>query len=303
MVERVDSLVLENVRLAAGCGAAPALLLSVALASAGPASVGEALALLARLGGEIERLHAGTPRPHPKLAELEPELRREPELARMRLDVGDHELRGRLVFGELLGKKSFLQVAALAIAGVELSDADAELLEHEGVLTQLADVRIWPLAVTRRVAAAGGSLAECVVAGLASSCTPQMTVMPVAGFMRFLAEVEAELAAGAALDAVVRARLASGERIAGLGRPVLGADERVPPKLALAERYGRAAGRNMRLAREIDALVSRAKGLRVNSAGFQGALLGDLGFSADAAAAFCLLYFLVPVLAHAAFVR
>lgn len=295
-----DARVLENVRLAAGCGASWAMVASVALATAAPQSLAEAVGVLVELSPCLEQVVAETPRPHRALATLEPALRGEPELARMRLELGDHELRGKLLFAELLEKRSFVQVAAFAIAGIELSDRDAALLDHEGVLTQLADVRIWPLAVTRRIAASGGELAEAVVGGLASLCTPLMTVQPVAGFMEFLAETRGELVQGAALGECVARALCSGRRILGIGRPVLGIDERVPPKLRLAERYGRAHGANMQLAKQIDAIVFEQKGLRVNSAGYQGALLADLGFSPRAAAAFCLLYFVVPVLAHAA---
>lgn len=292
--------ILENVRLAAGCGAAPSMLLTVALASMGAASVGEALDRLNRLRPEIEQLERETPRPHKALAKLEPALESVPPIARMRLGVADHELRGRLVFGELLGNKTFIQVAALAIAGVELSDSDARLLDHEGVLTQLADPRIWPLTVTRRVATNGGSLAESVVAGLATLCTEQMTVLPVAGFMRYLDRVEAMTAAGSSVPQAVADTVGAGERIPGMGRPVLGADERVAPKLELARRHGRAGGMSMMMAAEIDAAVRELKGLRVNSAGYQGALLRDLGFAPEAAAAFCLIYFVVPLLTHAA---
>ena len=301
MNEHADWRVLENVRLAAGCGAGPAMLLSVALATASPRSVRDALDFLGRLGPLIEDTVRTTSAPHAALAELEPELLREPELAKLRLDIGDHELRGRLLFGELLGKRTFFQVAALAIAGVELSARDSELLEHDGVLTQLADPRIWPLAVVRRIAAGGGTLAEAVVGGVASLCTPQMTGLPSAGFMRFLDQVEAEQAGGSTLESLLGRTLSNGERVAGIGRPVLGRDERVAPMLRLAARYGRAAGPSMRLARRVDAVVKRIKGLRVNSAGYHGALLRDLGFSPAAAAAFCLLYFIVPVLAHAVF--
>jgi hypothetical protein len=291
-----DERVLENVRLAAGCGASPRMLLTVALASSGAGSIDEAIEQLSRLRPEIARLERDTPRPHPALAELEPQIVREPEVARMRLDIGDHELRGRLLFRELLGRKTFIQVAALAIAGVELADADAELLDHEGVLTQLADPRIWPLTVARRIAASGGSLAECVVAGLATLCTQQMTVLPVAGFMQFLDRLEAPVRAGQTVDEAIAQLLANGERVPGVGRPVLERDERVAPKLELARRYGRADGPSMQLAFELDRVLDARKGLRVNSAGFQGALLRDLGFAPDAAAAFCLIYFLVPVL-------
>lgn len=294
-----DEKLLENVRLAAGCGAAPSMLLTVALASMGAKSIDDALAGLIRLRDEIARIDAETPRPHAKLAELEPGLVCEPDVARMRLDIDDHELRGHLLFGELLGRKSFIQVAALAIAGVELSDTDAQLLDHEGVLTQLADPRIWPLTVTRRIASTGGSLAECVAAGLATLCTEQMTVLPVAGFMRYLGTVDALVGRGLTVDQAVTQTLAQGTRIPGAGRPVLRTDERVPQKLLLAQRHGRADGHSMHLAAEIDRLLFEKKGLRINSAGYQGALLRDLGFEPDAAAAFCLLYFLVPLLTHA----
>jgi hypothetical protein len=64
-------------------------------------------------------------------------------------------------------------------------------------------------------------------------------------------------------------------------------------------RFGRDQGPSIMMARDIDAAIERKKGLKVNSAGYQAALLRDLGFSPDAAAAFCVLYFVVPVLAHA----
>jgi hypothetical protein len=295
-----DDKVLENVRLAAGCGASPTMLLTVALASMGDGSMDSAFDRLVRLRDPISRIAHDTPRPHARLAELEPELESDPPIARMRLDVADHELRGRLVFKDLLSKQSFMQVAALAIAGIELSESDAQLLDHEGALTQLSDPRIWPLTVTRRIAVNGGTLAESVVAGLATLCTEQMTVLPVAGFMRYLGRVESHVRGGCSVEQAVAATLDQGERVPGIGRPVLKADERVPPMLELARRFGRADGPSMALALQIDAVVAERKALRVNSAGFQGALLRDMGFSPDAAAAFCLIYFLVPLLTHAA---
>ncbi len=56
----------------------------------------------------------------------------------------------------------------------------------------------------------------------------------------------------------------------------------------------------MVMATQIDSAVAKLKGLRVNSAGYCGALQRDLGFAPDAAAAFCLIYFVVPLLTHAA---
>lgn len=224
------------------------------------------------------------------------ELIDDPPVARMRLDVGDHELRGKLVFGELLGKKSFMQVAALAVAGVEISESDGQLLEDIGVLAQLADPRIWPLTVAKRIAANNGSLAEAVTAGIASLCTDQMTGLPSAGFMRFLDRVESEVLHGRTVESVVLGALDRGERIPGVGRPVLRGDERVPPMLEAIRRHGRRGRASVLLSLEVDRVLAREKGLHVNSAGLCGAVMRDFGFSPDAAAAFCLIYFLVPVL-------
>ncbi|MBK7578657.1 MAG: hypothetical protein IPI67_00490 [Myxococcales bacterium] len=294
-----DEKLLENVRLAAGCGAGPTMLLTVALASSGAVSIDEALDRLNRLRGHIAKLEKETQRPHAVLAELEPELLEQPPVARMRLDIGDHELRGRLVFGELLGRKSFMQAAALAVAGVGISESDGKLLDDIGVLAQLADPRIWPLTVARRISANGGSLAEAVTAGVASLCTEQMTGMPSAGMMRFLERVEQAVARGESLESAIRGALSRGERIPGVGRPVLRGDERIAPMLETMARHGRGDGPSVTLAKSIDQVLATQKGLRVNSAGFCGALMRDLGFLPDAAAAFCLIYFLVPVLTHA----
>lgn len=296
---KTDEQILENVRLAAGCGAESTMLLAVAVASMGGAGVREGIDRLARLADDIAQLEEQTERPHKQLATLDPELSLSPEVARMRPDLDDHEVRGRLLFGELLGKRSFFQIAALAIAGLELDRSDGELLGELGAVTQLADPRIWPLTVTRRVASHGGTLAASVVAGLATLCTEQMTVLPVAGFMRFLDRMTSRIESGTGIGEALADILSQGERIPGVGRPVLRSDERVPRKLEVAARYGRDRGPSVELTRRIDEELGRLKGLRVNSAGFQAALLRDLGFSPDAAAAFCLLYFLVPLLTHA----
>jgi hypothetical protein len=296
--ERLRERILENVRLAAGCGASSSSLLTVALATSSASTVSDAIDELQELREALSRVESETPRPHASLAVLEPELVRERDVGRMRLDIGDHELRGRLLYADLLGKKSFMQVAALSIAGIDLSASDAELVENIGVLTQLVDPRIWPLAVARRIAANGGGLASALVAGLATLCTPQMTGQPVAGFIQFLDRVE-PLARRARIAEVLRHLLGRGEHIAGVGRPVLRSDERVPQILDLARRHGRYDGKSLQLALELDAELHRQKGLRVNSAGFCGAILRDIGFAPDAGAALCMLYFVVPVLTHA----
>ncbi len=288
------------VSLALDCGASPSMVLAVAVMAHEPASVVDALDFLSTHRARLEEL-ASQPRAIPKsLATIGPDMQRTPELARIRPDVVDHELRGQLVFRDLVGKKSFFQVAALAIAGISLEPKDAELLEHLGVNTQLADVGIWPLTVTRRIAMTIG-VPNAIVGGLSAMLNPNMAVGPVAKFMQLLDRLQSGVDNGEPIPEQLRAIAASGEKLGGLGRPALGPDERNKQVIALAHQYGRDAGRSWRLAWEVDDYFGNAKGVRVNSAGLQAAIMRDLGFSPTSAMAFCVLYFMVPILAQAAF--
>jgi len=293
--------VLRNVELAVNCGVPATMLVTVALASAAPQTVAEALALLKGWGATLVDIVSGRRADLRKLADLEPELRLVPELASVRADVADHEIRGRLLFGDLLGRQSFFQVAALSIAGLSLTPIDAEYLDHLGVVTQLQDVRIWPLTVTRRVALGSGGFAHALLAGLAMMLNPNMAVQPVGAFMRFLDRIEAGIACGQSVDEQLQAVVARGEKVPGVGRPVLGPDERNAHVMSIVRRFGREGGASFRLALEVDAFFRRAKGQHINSAGLQGAILRDMGFSPSAGTAMCVLYFIVPILAHAVF--
>jgi hypothetical protein len=295
--------VARNVELAARCGAPVPMILSVALASVGAESMADALEFLGRSGSALTRLVQEKTDGVRSLAEIEPELRRTPELASVRPELADHEIRGRLVFRDLVGKRSFFQVAALAIAGLELSAHDAELLECLGVNTQLLDVRIWPLTVTRRVAANAGGFARAVLAGMATMLNPNMAVQPVGGFMRLLDRLEAGAFAGRGVEEQLREVSARREKVPGVGRPALGPDERNAQVVALAERFDKSRGRSWHLACQVDEFFHRTKGQHINSAGLQGALMRDMGFSPSSATAMCVLYFVVPILAHAAFIE
>jgi hypothetical protein len=297
-----DDAAFENLRLALASGADPAMLLTVLLASLAPPTIEEAFASLeARKSAVLEIVRAGAGDQERRPARLEPDLVPERELGRMRPDIGDHEIRGKLLFAELLGKRSFFEIAAFAIAGLDVGKDNGEFLDHSGVLTQLLDPQIWGLAVARRIGARTSSLAHALIAGLACICTNRMTGQPVGGFMRFLDHAEEQASRGVGLAETLDALRARGERIPGIGRPVVGPDERVPEIKRLAERYGLTTGKSWRLALEIDGYFAERTSVRINSAGLQGALLRDLGFSPAAASAFCMIYFIVPVLANAVF--
>jgi hypothetical protein len=290
--------VLRSIETALNCGAPPAMVATVALMAEAPASLPEAVAFIEEIAPDLLRLAERGPSFPRTLAELEPELRLDPEIARLRPDIGDHEVRGKLVFAELVGKRSFFQVAALIIAGVELSARDAELLEHLGVNTQLADARIWPLTVVRRIAARRG-MAHGILAGAAMALNPNMGAQPVGAFMRTLERLEDGVGRGESVAVQLERGVARGERVSGVGRPVLGPDERNAHVFDLVRRYERDGGKSFRLALEVDAFFQKRKNQHINSAGLQGAILRDMGFSPAAGSAFCLLYFFVQILAQA----
>jgi citrate synthase len=294
---------LQNAELAAATGAAPAELIAAALASLPGGTLPELMEVLRCAQPELERLAVhGAPELARRPAKLGPKLEFEPELARVRPDLRDHEIRGKLLFQDLLGRRSFFQVAAWSIAGVELSALDARLLEQLGVNTQLLDPHIWPLAVARRIASHGGPLARSLIGGVAALFTSNITIEPVGAFMRFLDETQSAVARGESVESFVAAQLRRRRTIAGFGRPVLGPDERVPHALRLAKRHRRGTGESVLLAQAVEGELRRSKGLVINSAGLQGAIMRDMGFLPDAAAAICALYFLVPLLAQHAFV-
>lgn len=293
----MDARVMRNVELALRCGASPASVVAVALLSAAPATLEEAVAFVRRHGAEIAACKAGS---LAELASVEPELVRDTEPGRVVASSSDHEIRGRRLFADLVGKRSFVQVAALGIDGLELASRDAQLLEHLGVNTQLFDARIWPLNVARRVSASAG-LEHGIVAGLATVLNANMGAPPVGRFMRLLDTLDEGRARGASIESQLEDTIARGERLPGLGRPALGPDERNAQVFELARSYGRDAGPSWKLAKAIDEFFARRKRVRINSAGLQGALMRDMGFSAHGATAFCTLYFLIPVVVQAAF--
>jgi hypothetical protein len=293
----MDARVLRNVELALTCGASPAVVIAVALLAAAPATLEDAVAFVRRHGAELA---AAKPGSLSELASLEPELVRDTEPGRVVATAQDHDVRGRRLFADLVGKRSFFQVAALGIDNVELGARDAELLEHLGVNTQLFDVRIWPLNVARRVAASSG-LEQGVVAGLATVLNANMGPPPVGRFMQLLDTLDAGRSRGVSIERQLEDTVRRRERLPGLGRPALGPDERNAQVFELARAYGRDGGPSWKLAMAVDDFFARRKGVRINSAGLQGALMRDLGFSPRGATAFCTLYFLVPVVVQAAF--
>ncbi len=215
-------------------------------------------------------------------------------------------IRDRDLATELMGRVSFTELAFLLVAGRIPAPEEARLLD--AVLVSLADHGLTPTVLAARLTYTGApeSLQGAVAAGLLGAGSVFLGV--VEDTAAFLAEIAgtvegADDAAlrGAASEAV-RARVAQGARVPGLGHPIHKLqDPRTPRIYAIAEEGG-LLGVNLRLLRLVAAAHAEATGkaLPINGAGVAGAALADLGFPAGIVRGFALLARTAGLVGHLA---
>src|SRR5262249_54383868 len=114
--------VIECARLAVMTGASPILVAVAAVAAMKGETAREVADLLSARADAIDRMLEDGPGARSLVpAPLEPSLRFDPELACVRPEIHDHEIRGRLLYRDLSTNMSFFQVAAWAVSGIMLS--------------------------------------------------------------------------------------------------------------------------------------------------------------------------------------
>ncbi len=272
-----------------------------ALASIRPDDVGATLEWLTNHREALERAYQGGRDTRLGLAQLPPAMCYAPELGFLDRPRDDHALRDRYIFKDFVGQRTFFQTAVYAITGLELGKEDAEMLEQIGNANLQIDRRAWPLAATRRVAARGGGYAAAVVAGQAMMGSPVLAGSAAADCARFLRRAQAAAHEGRPVAALVAELVERDERVMGFGRPVVGADERVPVMVALLSRRGRADLPFVSLLRAAEAAFLTHKDLRSNAAAWAAAILSDFGMSPEQVHAVCNFWVAVCVYAQAVF--
>jgi citrate synthase len=217
-------------------------------------------------------------------------------------------LRGWDLAGELMGEKSFADVAFLLATGRAPSEGESRFFN--AVLVSLADHGLTPTALAARLTYTGApeALQGAVAAGLLGGGS--VFLGPVEDTARFLESTLERVRAGdeegnrleeAAAEAV-RTTLESGRRIPGLGHPIhKRLDPRTPRLYELARETG-LAGPHLRLLELIAAAHQSATGrtLPINGAGAAGAALADLGFPPSLARGFALLARTAGLIGHLA---
>jgi citrate synthase len=217
-------------------------------------------------------------------------------------DADSITVMGRDVANELMGNVTLTELAFLVVQKRPPEPGETRLLD--AVLVSLADHGLTPTVLAARMTYTGApeSLQGAVAAGLLGGGSVFLGV--VEDTARFLGSIlaggPADLEAAAA--EAVRARVADGRRVPGLGHPIHKVqDPRTPRIYAIAEETGR-LGPHLQLLRQVAAAHRAVTGreLPVNGAGVAGAALADLGFRAELLRGFALLARTAGLLGHLA---
>jgi len=214
-------------------------------------------------------------------------------------------VRDRDLATELMGRVTFTELAFLLVAGRQPAPEDTRLLD--AVLVSLADHGLTPTVLAARLTYTGApeSLQGAVAAGLLGAGSVFLGV--VEDTATLLGDIagpagDDDAALASAAGEAVRALLAGGRRVPGLGHPVHKLeDPRTPRIYSIAEECGR-LGVHLRLLRHVAAAHARETGrtLPINGAGVAGAALADLGFAPAIVRGFALLARTAGLVGHLA---
>lgn len=168
------------------------------------------------------------------------------------------------------------------ITGRRFSAAQLRLLNAIWSYTSYPDARLW----NNRVAALAGSVRSTGNLGVAAALAVSEASIYGRGIdiraIDFLLRLRRHVDDGGAMIDCARRELDERRSIAGFGRPLTSADERLAPMMVLVRELGFADGPYLRLAGALDeTLLAGRWRLRMNYGGLVAALAADLGFSAQ----------------------
>ena len=189
--------------------------------------------------------------------------------------------RGKDLFSELKDL-SWMGLLLLGVTGKVLSQNQIRLFDAIWALAvSYPDPRIW----NNRVAALAGTVRS--TAGLASSGAAAVSEAQIYGGRANIAAVDFIIHAkklvdeGQDLQEIVKKELKNNRAVYGYGRPIVNRDERNLPILNVAKELGLADGPHLKLAFEVDKILSQGRWrMKMNITGLAAALGADQGLSA-----------------------
>jgi citrate synthase len=215
---------------------------------------------------------------------------------------------GRDLPGEIMGRLSLTELAYLLLTGREPNESQRRLLDV--ALVSLADHGLTPSALAARLTYTGApeSIQGAIAAGLLGAGS--VFLGPTGDTAQFLHDALGghrrdeldDTTLREIARAAVEARLATGQRVPGLGHPVhRDEDPRVPRIYELAAAEG-ALGPCLRLLQFVAQAHADIRGRRlaINGAGAAGALLLDVGVPPGSVRGFVLIARTAGLVAHLA---
>jgi len=174
----------------------------------------------------------------------------------------------------------WMELYVYGITGRRFAGAELKLLHAVWVYTSFPDPRIW----NNRVSALAGTIRSTGALGLSAALAVSEASIyggrPCIKSIDFLIRAKKAIDDGAGLIDCIRSELQKDHCVAGYGRPVIGADERVSHFMKRAEQLQLHKGSYIKLAFEIErCLIEGRWRMRMNFAGLAAAACADMGFS------------------------
>ena len=194
----------------------------------------------------------------------------------------EHRYFGHRVFEELAGQETFTGLTVLSVLGRRLSSDACGVVDDAACTLTMADPRIWPLKLTRLIAAYGSTL-PAAAAGLLSEEEARIGPWAMAKSAEVLLAFQAAI--GDRVDdpdtvrRVVKAYLEEHHFVWGFGTPFRERDERLVSFRACIQRRKRDTHRFWRLMDAVSAVVSEVRHPEPNMGIATAAAFLDLGLT------------------------
>jgi hypothetical protein len=174
----------------------------------------------------------------------------------------------------------WVELYLFGITGRRFTREQLRLMHSIWTYTSYPDVRLW----NNRVAGLAGSSRSTGTLGLAAAmAVSEASIYGRGSDMRaidFLIRTLRKLDEGGDLDECIRLELELHRSISGYGRPLVNADERIEPLLALAKSLGLDQGPYLRLALAVEEkLLAGRWRMKMNYAGVVAPLVADIGLT------------------------
>ena len=195
---------------------------------------------------------------------------------------GSHVMFRNKTLHDDLKDMDWMSLYLYGICGRNFTAAQMELVNALWSYTSYPDARIW----NNRVAALSGSARSTGNLGMAAALSISEAHIYGRGnevqAITFFIATQRRLANGGNLAECLQDEMKVHRRIAGYGRPLINADERIAPIMAKAAALGLDRGPHIELAFAIERhLLSSGRNLRMNYGAVVSAFGADLGLSPE----------------------